>query len=178
MNLVLIGYRGTGKSTVGALLAERLGMRYVGMDSEIAKRAKMSIPEIVAAYGWNKFRDLETELTKELTRQDGLIIDAGGGVIERQENVTELQVNSRIFWLHASVDTITSRIQGDSSRPALTSGKTFVEEVAEVLAKREPVYRAAADHGIDTENASPGQVADSIIKIWAQRLNRDEPPGN
>jgi shikimate kinase len=170
MNLVLIGYRGTGKSTVGALLAERLGMRYVGMDSEIIKKAKMSIPEIVATYGWNKFRDMETELTKELTRQDGLIIDAGGGVIERQENVKELQVNTRIFWLHASVNTITSRIQGDSSRPALTSGKTFVEEVADVLAKREPVYRAAADHEIDTENASPGQVADRIIKLWSQGI--------
>lgn len=178
MNLALIGYRGTGKSTVGALLAERLGMRYVGMDGEIARRANMSIPEIVAAYGWNKFRDLETELTKELTRQDGLIIDAGGGVIERQENVAELQGNSRIFWLHASVDTITSRIQGDSSRPALTSGKTFVEEVAEVLARREPVYRAAADHEIDTENATPDQVAESIVKIWAQRVSGNEPPGN
>lgn len=168
MNLVLIGYRGTGKSTVGALLAERLGMRYVCMDSEITKKANMSTPEIVARYGWNKFRDLETELTKELTRQDGLVIDTGGGVIERQENVKDLQVNTRVFWLHASVHTITSRIQGDSSRPALTSGKTFLEEVADVLAKREPIYKAAAHHEIDTNNTSPSQVADSIIKIWSQ----------
>ena len=168
MNLVLIGYRGTGKSTVGALLAERLGMRYVCMDSEITKKANMSTPEIVAKYGWNKFRDLETELTKELTRQDGLVIDTGGGVIERQENVKELQVNTQVFWLHASVHTITSRIRGDSSRPALTSGKTFVEEVADVLAKREPVYKAAAHHEIDANNASPSQIADSIIKIWSQ----------
>lgn len=169
MNLVLIGYRGTGKSTVGTLLAERLGMRYVCMDSEITKKAQMSIPEIVAKYGWNKFRDMETELTKELALQDGLVIDTGGGVIERQENVKVLQVNTQIFWLHASVRTITSRIQGDSSRPALTSGKTFVEEVADVLAKREPVYNAVAHHEIDANSASPSQVADCIIKIWAQK---------
>jgi shikimate kinase len=167
MNLVLTGYRGTGKSTVGTLLAERLGMRYVCMDSEIEKKVNMTIPEIVAAYGWNRFRDLETELTKELTAQDGLVIDTGGGVIERQENIADLQGNnSTIFWLHASIQTITSRIQCDASRPALTSGKTFLEEVAEVLAKREPVYKAAAHHEIDADTKSPLQIADSIIKIW------------
>lgn len=172
MNLVLIGYRGTGKSAVGALLAERLGMRYVCMDYEITRKAQMSIPEIVAKHGWDFFRDLETELTKELTLQDGLVIDTGGGVIERQENVTALRANTRIFWLHASVDTIISRIQGDSSRPALTSGKSFVDEVAEVLARREPVYKAAAHHEIDTNNPTPDQIADSIIEIWGAKAEQ------
>ena len=175
MNIVLIGYRGTGKSTVGELLAERLGMRYVCMDSEIAKEAKMTIPEIVAKHGWNKFRDLETELTKKLTCQDGLVIDTGGGVIERQENVRDLQENTQIFWLYASVDTIVSRIQGDTSRPALTSGKTFIEEVSEVLAKREPLYKAAAQYEIDTNDASPSHIADDIMEIWAQRAHTDKP---
>ncbi|HIJ86447.1 MAG TPA: shikimate kinase [Desulfuromonadales bacterium] len=169
MNLVLIGYRGTGKSTVGALLAERLGMRYVCMDNEIAQRAEMSIPEIVAQSGWQKFRDLESEFTKELTAQDGLIIDTGGGVIERQENVAVLRANARVFWLHASVASITSRIQGDSSRPALVAGKTFVEEIAEVMARRAPMYLAAAHYDIDANDATPDQVAENIIKIWAQR---------
>lgn len=166
MNLVLVGYRGTGKSTVGKLLAERLGMRYVCMDDEITKNANMSIPEIVAKYGWSKFRDLESELTRELTRQDGLVIDTGGGVIERQENVDALRVNTLVFWLRASVDTITSRIQGSTARPSLTSGKTFIEEVAEVLEIREPKYKAAAHHEIDTNGTEPSQLADSIIKIW------------
>jgi shikimate kinase len=141
-------------------------MRYVGMDNEIIKRAELSVPEIVAQSGWKKFRDMESELTKELTSQDGLVIDTGGGVIERPENVEELRVNSRIFWLRASIGTISSRIQGDSSRPALVAGKTFVEEIAEVLARREPLYRAAAHHEIDTDNRTPGQIADSIIALW------------
>ncbi len=169
MNLVLIGYRGTGKSTVGALLAERLGMRYVCMDNEITKRAKMSTPEIVAQFGWKKFRDMESELTKELTAQDGLVIDTGGGVIERQANVDELRANTQVFWLHASVGTITSRIKGDSSRPALVAGKTFVEEIAEVLERREPIYRVAAHHKVDTNDTTPSQIADSIIEVWIQR---------
>ena len=169
MNLVLIGYRGTGKSTVGALLAERLGMRYVSMDNEITKRANMSVPEIVAQFGWKKFRDTESELTKELTAQDGLIIDTGGGVIERQENVDELHINTRVFWLRASVDTITSRIKEDSSRPALVAGKTFVEEIAEVLARREPIYFAAAHHEVDTDDTTPGRIADCIVEIWTQQ---------
>jgi shikimate kinase len=168
MNLVLIGYRGTGKSSVGSVLAERLGMRYVCMDKEIIKRAHMSIPEIVAQFGWKKFRDLESELTNELTSQDGIIIDTGGGIIERQENVAELCVNTQVFWLRASVLTITSRIQGDSSRPALVDGKTFVEEIAEVMERREPLYMAAAHHEIDTNNSTPDQIAHSIIEIWAR----------
>lgn len=166
MNLVLVGYRGTGKSTVGNMLAERLGMRYVSMDVEITKKANMSIPEIVAQYGWDKFRDLESDLARELAGQDSLVIDTGGGVIERQENVKDLRINALVFWLKASVNTITSRIQGGTTRPALTSGKTFIEEVAEVLEIREPKYRAAAHHEIDTDDATPSQVADTIVEIW------------
>ena len=166
MNLVLVGYRGTGKSTVGKLLAERLGMRYVSMDYEITNKVNMSIPEIVEKFGWDIFRDLESEVTKELTRQDGLVIDTGGGVIERQENVGYLRVNTIVFWLSASVAAIASRIQGDTSRPALTSGKTYLEEVADVLANREPKYKATAHYEIGTNDTSPRQVADKIIEIW------------
>ena len=166
MNLVLVGYRGTGKSTVGKLLANRLGMRYVSMDDEITKQADMSIPEIVAQSGWDKFRDFESELTRELAGQDGLVIDTGGGVIERQENVGVLRTNALVFWLKASVNTITSRIQGGTTRPALTAGKTFIEEVADVLEIREPKYKAAAHHEINTDDREPTQIADSIITIW------------
>ncbi len=77
-----------------------------------------------------------------------------------------LRVNSLVFWPHASVESITSRIQGDSSRPALVAGKTFVEEIAEVLARREPLYMAAAHYDIDANNTTPDQVAENIITIW------------
>jgi shikimate kinase len=172
MNVVLIGYRGTGKSTVGKIVATRLGMHSVSMDSEIVRKAALSISEFVETYGWGKFRDLETEVATELSGQDGLVIDTGGGVIERHENVAYLQRNAVVFWLKASVETITARIRRDASRPALTSGKTFVEEIAEVLAKRDPLYSSAAHHEIETDQKTPHHIADCIIALWGQTVNK------
>ncbi len=164
MNIVLIGYRGTGKSEVGKLLAERLNMPCLGMDAEIVKKAGMPIPEIVEKYGWPGFRDLESEIVREMADRDNIIIDTGGGVIERPENIEILQTNSRIFWLQASVVVIVSRIQGGTERPALTAGKTFTEEVAEVLGRRTPKYKDAAQYEIDTDPLTPEQVANRIIE--------------
>ena len=168
MNIVLIGYRGTGKSVVGTLLSERLQMPCIGMDAEIVKRAGTPIPEIVEKYGWPKFRDIESEEARELAGLDNIIIDTGGGVIERPENIEALQTNSRIFWLKASVDAIVARIEGGIERPSLTSGKTFTEEVAEVLERRIPKYKSAAHSEIDTDELTPEQVADRIVEIWME----------
>jgi shikimate kinase len=165
MNIVLIGYRGTGKTVVGELLAERLGMTYMGMDAQIVKKAGMPIPEIVEKSGWPGFRDMESQVARELAGLDNLIIDTGGGVIERPENIEALQTNARIFWLKASVDAIVLRIHQDTQRPALTAGKTFTQEVAEVLEQRTPKYKSAAHHEIDTDPLTPEQVAEKIIQI-------------
>jgi shikimate kinase len=164
MNIVLIGYRGTGKSAVGAVLAGRLNMKCISMDEKIVEKAKMTIPEIVAECGWPGFRDLESEVARELAALDNIIIDTGGGVIERPESIELLKTRSRIFWLKAGVDTVVSRISNDTQRPALTDGKTFTEEVAEVLAKRIPKYRDAADFEIDTETRTPEEVANLLIE--------------
>ena len=168
MNIVLIGYRGTGKSEVGQRLASRLGRQLVGMDAEIVRQAGMSIPAIIEKFGWNHFRDLETEEARKLSGQDGLVIDCGGGVIERPENVAILQQNARVFWLQAEVATIVGRIQGDTERPALVAGKTFTEEVAEVLERRTPLYRNAAHHEISTDALTPEQLADAILALFEQ----------
>jgi shikimate kinase len=163
MNLVLIGYRGTGKSVVGEILGNRLGMNCVGTDRRIVETAGMSIPEIVEKYGWSGFRDMESEVVRHLSQCDHLIIDTGGGVIERPENIRALKVNSFIFWLKASVETIIARIQDDTQRPSLTEGKTFTEEVGEILKQRIPKYKMAAQFEIDTDHLTPDQVADRII---------------
>lgn len=165
MNIVLIGYRGTGKSVIGAILAKRLGMLCISMDKEIIKKAGMSIPEIVEKFGWSGFRDRESAEAKELAGRDNIIIDTGGGVIERPENIEVLQKNACVIWMKATVETIVARIQGGTERPPLTPGKTFTEEVAEVLERREPLYRSAAHHEIDADNLTPAQIADKIIDI-------------
>lgn len=167
MNLVLIGYRGTGKSTVAKLLAERLGMAVVSLDEEIVRRAGCSIPTIVTEHGWPHFRDLEAAVTKEVAARDDLIIDSGGGVILRAENVEHLRRNGKLFWLRAAVPVIVARIEKGTERPALTAGKSFTEEVEEVLRQRTPLYAAAAHHEVDTDTASPDEVAGAIARLYA-----------
>lgn len=168
MNIVLIGYRGTGKSVVGELLAVSLGIPCINMDAKIVERAGMPIPQIVENYGWPKFRDLESEEIRELAGLDNIIIDTGGGIIERPENIEALQANSRIFWLKASVDAIIARIHEGTERPALTAGKTFTEEVTDILERRIPKYRSAAQYEIDTDKLTAEQVAVRVIEIWKE----------
>jgi len=166
MKIVLIGYRGAGKSVVGELVAERLHMKCIAMDALIVQKAGMSIPDIVENHGWTIFRDMESAVARELADLDNIIVDTGGGVIERPENVEALQTNSRIVWLKASVMAIVSRIQEGAERPSLTGGKSFTEEVAEVLEQRTPKYKSAAQYEIDTDQLTPEQVADRVIEIW------------
>ncbi len=175
MNIVLIGYRGAGKSVVGRLLAKRLGMEYIGMDAAIVKRAGMPIPEIVEKHGWPGFRDMESAVARELAGRDNLIIDTGGGVIERPENIETLQKNATIFWLKARVETIVARIQGGTERPALTAGKTFTEEVEEVLARRTPMYKDATNFEIETDQLTLEQIVGIVIQIMQKRGLRIDP---
>ena len=162
MNIVLIGYRGTGKSTVASILANRLGRELIGTDALIVKRAGKRIPEIVKSGGWELFRKLESEVISEVAKKDGIIVDAGGGVILKEENTRNLKNNGWICLLTADVETMVSRISTDTERPSLTGGKTFVEEIEEVLKEREPLYRAAADFQIDTTRITPQEVTERI----------------
>ena len=164
MNLVLIGYRGTGKSTVAKLLAARLEMEVVSLDQEIVRHAGRSIPDIVATHGWPHFRDLESEITARYAARDNIIIDAGGGVILRPENVAHLRRGGTLFWLRASVPVIVARIEGGTERPALTAGKSFTEEVENVLRERTPLYAAAAHHHIYTDTRTAEEVAAEIVR--------------
>lgn len=163
MNIVLIGYRGTGKSTVGKVVAARLDRPLVSTDVEIVKRAGHTIPEIVARHGWEYFRDLESQICQELARQDGLVIDTGGGAILRSKNVDALKATGTLFWLTASVPTIAARIGGDTQRPSLTGSKSFIEEIDDVLRERTPKYQEAAHHVIATDTGSVAQIADDIL---------------
>jgi len=163
MNIVLIGYRGTGKSTVANLVAQRLHRHVTSTDAEIIAKAGLSIPDIVRQFGWDHFRELETTICRGLTDQKDLVIDTGGGVILKDANVTALKSHGLIFWLTAEIPTIAARIGGDTQRPSLSGTKTFVEEIEEVLHDREPKYRAAADHTVPTDHLTPQQIVESIL---------------
>ncbi len=165
MNIILIGYRGTGKSTVAKILGERLQRTVISTDAEIVKDAGQSIPEIVEKFGWDHFRDLETQMCRKLQDQKDLVIDTGGGLILKDENATILKDNGTIFWLTAEVSTIVKRISGDTQRPSLSGTKTFVEEIEDILKERTPKYQAAADHSISTDQSTPHKLADSILSL-------------
>jgi shikimate kinase len=166
MNVVLIGYRGTGKSTVGKAVAARLGRRIVSTDKEIVRRARLPIPAIVAAHGWDYFRDLESTVCRELAGQDNLVIDTGGGAILREANVEVFKRNGRLIWLTASVETIAARIGGDTQRPSLTGIKSHVDEIRDVLSERTPKYQAAADVTIATDGRSIEELASTIVQFF------------
>jgi len=162
MNIVLIGYRGAGKSTVATLLASDLRMQKVSLDEEIARNTGKRIPEIVADQGWERFRDLESEVVEAYGKKDGWVIDAGGGVVLREKNVQNLRRNGTLVWLTAPPSVLIERIREDTERPALKHGKTFLEEVEEVLEERKPLYRSAADWTIDVSDLSPAEVSRRI----------------
>jgi shikimate kinase len=167
VNLVLVGYRGTGKSAVGRRLATTLGLRLVSLDEEIIRLAGMPIPEFVAAHGWSHFRDVEEKVCREFGAQDGLVIDCGGGVVEREANFASLRSGGKVFWLRATPATIVARIGGDTSRPSLTGTKSFLEEIEEVLERRTPLYERMAHHPIDTDGRTPDELAAAIVKRFS-----------
>lgn len=166
MNAVLIGYRGTGKSSVGRLLAEMLGLELVETDAEIVRRAGMTIPEIVEKHSWEFFRDIESEVIADITDHKNQVVDCGGGVVTRPRNIEYLQNSGVIFLLEADPDDIIHRIRRSRNRPSLTGDKSFTEEVIEVMKEREPLYRAAADYVINTSSESPRTAAQKIAVLY------------
>jgi len=164
MNVVLVGYRGTGKSAVARLVADRLGLTVVCLDEEIQRSAGQPIPEIVQQRGWPGFRDLEEEIVRTFAARDGQVIDCGGGVIEREANFAVLRAAGPVVWLEASPETIVARISGDDQRPSLTGTKSFTDEVVEVLERRTPLYRRIAHCAVDTSDKTIDGVAEEVVR--------------
>jgi shikimate kinase len=169
VNIVLIGMRGSGKTSVGRIIAQKLGRELVEMDELIARRAEMSIPEIVARHGWIRFRDIEAKLTPEVSRRNNVIISAGGGVVTREHNIQELKKNGTLVWLNASVDSLLERIGEDPGRPPFINGRTQHDDMAITLVERESLYQKAADFTVNTEHKMPEEVAQEIIGLLTQQ---------
>lgn len=161
-NIVLIGFMGAGKSTISDYLSMMFDMKLVEMDQEISERQEMSIPDIFATYGEEYFRNLETELLKELQTGRNCIISCGGGVAMREQNVTEMKKNGRVVLLTASPETIYERVKDSNDRPLLKDNNN-VEYIAELMEKRREKYEAAADIVIQTDNKTILQICEELI---------------
>ncbi len=165
MNVVLVGYRGTGKSVVAEQVARDLGLTVVCLDKELEHKAGKSIPEVVEDVGWSGFRDLEEEVVATFAAEDGQVIDCGGGVIEREDNFERLRAAGPVIWLKATPATIVARIQGDDQRPSLTGTQSFTDEVVEVLTRRVPYYGRIAHHEVETDGRAVEQIAAEIVEF-------------
>jgi len=165
-NLVLIGYRATGKTAVGALLAQKLARAFVDLDQVLEEEMGFSIADLVAAKGWSEFRRREKELVARFGGANGRVLATGGGAVLDPENVEVLRKNGVVVWLAADPATIQERLSRDerevSQRPSLT-GRSTLEEVAEMLQSRQPLYAAAAHVLIDTAGQSIEQVAEKVL---------------
>lgn len=165
--ICLIGYRGTGKSTVARELATCLGYDAVDADEELERRAGKSIAEVFADDGEPAFRDLESEVVAELCAHPRTVIALGGGAVLRGANRTAICAAGPVVWLRAGVDEIIRRVAADattaSRRPQLTSAGGRAE-IEALLAQRTPLYEACATFVIDTDGKSPAQIADEIVK--------------
>jgi len=152
--IFLIGGRATGKTTVGVLLAERLGLSFLDMDKVIESRQGRTIQEIVEAEGWPFFRGLERDLLVELSSKSDLVIATGGGAVLHQEVWPKVMESGLVVWLDASLEVIRDRLLGDektdSQRPSLT-GDEVVAEIAKILAERQPLYQEGAHLRVEAD---------------------------
>jgi len=169
MNIVLIGYRGTGKSVISRILADTLHCQRYSIDEEIVRKAGKSISEIVKQEGWDRFREIERKMVERVaTEARNSVIDCGGGVILDERNVADLKQNSKAVLLTSSPEKILERIKG-TNRPPLKEGLAFEEEQRQILSEREPKYRSAADCIFDTTYLKPHQAAVKIISHFKKK---------
>lgn len=172
MVITLIGYRGSGKTTVAQALAARLGWDWIDADSVIEERAGGTIREIFAAEGEPGFRRREREVVADLLGRDRLVLAAGGGAILDAETRRLMKAAGPVVWLQASIDALGQRIAGDPTtserRPHLAGGGN--EEIVQLLAQREPLYRDCASHTIYTDRLDVSAIVERVAVAVAPRL--------
>ena len=174
MNLILIGYRATGKTTVAQVLSRRLGWNWMDADVEIERRAGKSIAEIFAEDGEPVFRDIEAQVIVDLCKGEQLVLAAGGGAPLRPESRQAMRAAGQVVWLKAEPETILTRMSGDTTtagrRPDLTN-RGGLAEIVDLLGKRTAIYRESAHLEVDTEGKTPEQIAGEILENGQLTLN-------
>lgn len=167
MNIVLIGYRCSGKTGVGKILACKLGKDFMDTDTLIEKRAGCSIEGMVSKSRWDHFRMIEKEIIERVSKNSNLVIATGGGAVMDEENVINLKRNGRIIWLKGDPDILKERMEKTQreghNRPSLT-GVDVSEEIRHMLYLRTPLYEQAASHVVDTSALNMEEVAASIME--------------
>lgn len=161
-NIFLIGFMGTGKSTIAHMLQRELQFPLVEMDERIVKEQGMAITEIFEKYGEEYFRDLESQLVLSLGMEESSVISCGGGVVLRPQNVSNMKKSGRIVLLTATPETVFERVKNSNDRPVL-NGHMNVEYIAALMEKRRALYEKAADVTIVTDDRSREDICQEIL---------------
>lgn len=168
VNIVLTGYRCTGKSTVGRRLAERLRVSFYDTDELIKRQTGKTVAEIVEKGGWRAFRKEEKEIIRGLSAIEGSVIATGGGVVMDEENRNILKEIGTVVWLTADIRTTIERMRKDENsneqRPSLSDNNLY-KETSDILEMRTPIYRQLADLTIDTSEKDIDEIMDDICRF-------------
>ena len=166
-SVFLIGFRCTGKSSVGRQLAAKLGWPFVDTDTLLVSERRMSIKEIVASHGWQAFRKMEQGVVEQVCLLDRRVVATGGGVVLSEASLYLMKKSGRLVWLKALPETIKARMMLDPAseafRPTLSS-KDRLAEIEETLIERDPVYRQAMDFEVDTDGRQIDEICDTILE--------------
>jgi shikimate kinase len=165
MKIFLIGYRCTGKTTIGKIIAHRLNFNFIDTDHLIEKQLGLTIREIIEKQGWEKFREIEKQILLNTKNNNNTIIATGGGIIIDHDNQQFIKKNGLCIWLDADIETIMVRLNNDNKtrtlRPALTN-KDLFEETNEIVKKRIPLYKNTSHIKIDTSFNTPEEIVNII----------------
>ena len=163
-NIFLIGFMGSGKSTIARMLAKETKKQLIEMDETIEEEAGCSINQIFEEHGEAHFRDLESQLVTRIADQGGMVVSCGGGVVLREENILIMRKNGSIIYLAATPETIYKRVRHSTNRPLL-NGNMNVEYITQLMEKRLPVYEKAADIVIDVNEKEKKEIVAEILGI-------------
>ena len=161
-NIVLVGFMGTGKTTVGRAIAKKLRIQFIDTDDVIERKNQVKIADVFARHGEPYFRDLESQVVQEVAEMDNRVVSTGGGVVLRPSNLEHLKQNGRVFCLTATPQAIWCRVRGSIDRPLLKSSDPL-RHIETLLQRRAPYY-ALADYQIETTNIPVVKVVDQIIE--------------
>ena len=168
-NIVLVGFMGTGKTTVGRILADRRAFAFLDMDDMIVEREGKPIPRIFAEDGESHFRTTERALVRELAARSGLVIATGGGIVLNPDNVADFARTGLVVCLWAEPEAILRRVGNDANRPLLACDDK-IGRIRELLAKRRPLYEAIPTR-VDTTGLTPAAVSDLILALYDATSN-------
>ncbi len=162
MNIAVTGFSGTGKTTISMLLARKLAKRLISTDEEISKKTRMSPEKIVKKYGWEKLREAEADVVDGISELDEYVLDAGCGIVMRNENVVNLKKNGIIIFLTADARSIAARLRRNEEKTDFTKSN-YIDKVKGALNEFDERCKRAADYIIDTSNMGPEEACDLIM---------------